>query len=118
MNFFLSTVVVNSSVVFLGALLCLSFSPFDYSFLIFIVIALFKESLSEISAKKAAFRGFLFGFGMFGTGVAWVYVSMTLNYKQRATKESHSVPIRHEYIQSIPSYWHRKKHQNYYLYAV
>lgn len=79
MKCFFNTVAINSSVVFLGALLCFSFSPFDLSLLIFIAIALFKEILSDVSAKKAAFRGFLFGLGMFGSGVSWVYVSMTLN---------------------------------------
>ncbi|SHE22546.1 apolipoprotein N-acyltransferase [methanotrophic endosymbiont of Bathymodiolus puteoserpentis (Logatchev)] len=62
-----------------GGVLTLSFSPFDAFLLAFVALAIFKFSLStELSIKRAILRGFLFGFGLFGSGVSWVFVSMVL----------------------------------------
>ncbi len=62
-----------------GALLTLSFSPVDISLLAFVALASLRVSLSpELSAKRAALRGFLFGLGLFGSGVSWVFVSMVV----------------------------------------
>ncbi len=62
-----------------GGVLTLSFSPFDAFLLAFVALAIFKFSLStELSIKRAILRGFLFGFGLFGSGVSWVFVSMVI----------------------------------------
>ena len=65
--------------VIAGVLFTLSFSPFDYAFLVFIALAFFRLSLIDLSVKKAALRGFLFGLGLFGLGVSWVFVSLVVN---------------------------------------
>ncbi|MDT8426002.1 MAG: apolipoprotein N-acyltransferase [Methyloprofundus sp.] len=62
-----------------GVLLTLSFSPFDVYLLAFVALVTFQLSLSaDLSVKRAALRGFLFGFGLFGSGVSWVFVSMVV----------------------------------------
>ncbi|WP_428356746.1 apolipoprotein N-acyltransferase [Methyloprofundus sp.] len=65
--------------VIAGILFTLSFSPFDFSFLVFFSLAFLKISLTELSVKRATLRGFLFGLGLFGLGVSWVFVSMVVN---------------------------------------
>jgi len=59
-----------------GLLLPLAFSPFDLFPLAILSPALLFVLWHETSPGRAAFRGFLFGLGLFGVGVSWVYVSM------------------------------------------
>ncbi len=59
-----------------GLLLTLSFAPFDYSGLALLALAFLFAAWLNISAKRAALRGYLFGLGAFGSGVTWVYISM------------------------------------------
>jgi len=59
-----------------GLLLPLAFSPFDLFPLAVIPPALLFLLWRDTSPGRAAFRGFVFGLGMFGLGVSWVYVSM------------------------------------------
>ena len=59
-----------------GLLLTLSFAPFDYSGLALLALAFLFAAWLNISAKRAALRGYLFGLGAFGSGVSWVYISM------------------------------------------
>lgn len=59
-----------------GLLLTLSFAPFDYSSLALLALAFLFACWQDISAKRAALRGYLFGLGAFGSGVSWVYISM------------------------------------------
>lgn len=59
-----------------GILLTLSFAPFDYSCLALPTLIFLLACWQDISAKRAALRGFLFGLGLFGSGVTWVYISM------------------------------------------
>lgn len=59
-----------------GAALPLAFAPFDLFPLAFLVPALLFHLWRDGSAARAAWRGFLFGLGMFGVGVSWVYVSL------------------------------------------
>ncbi len=59
-----------------GSLLPLAFSPFDLFPLAVFSPALLFVLWLEASPGRAVFRGFLFGLGMFGIGVSWVYVSM------------------------------------------
>ncbi len=59
-----------------GAALPLAFSPFDFFPLAFLAPALLFHLWLEGSPARAAWRGFLFGLGMFGVGVSWVYISL------------------------------------------
>lgn len=59
-----------------GLLLPLGFAPFDLFLLAVLSPALLFVLWLEVSPGRAAFRGFLYGFGMFGLGVSWVYVSL------------------------------------------
>ena len=59
-----------------GAILPLSFSPFHFYPLAVVSLVLLFSSWQNINAKQAAWRGFLFGIGMFGVGVSWVYVAI------------------------------------------
>lgn len=59
-----------------GGLLTLSFSPFDFSYLALIALVLLFVSWHTIMPLRAALRGYLFGLGLFGSGVSWVYVSV------------------------------------------
>ncbi|BDZ74051.1 apolipoprotein N-acyltransferase [Methylophaga marina] len=59
-----------------GAILPLAFSPFNlYPIAILSLILLF-ASWDNTTPKQAAWRGWLFGLGMFGVGVSWVYVAI------------------------------------------
>ncbi|NOQ64137.1 MAG: apolipoprotein N-acyltransferase [Methyloprofundus sp.] len=73
--------------LFSGLLFTLSFAPFDLSLLIFIALVVFRLLLFNISPKRALLRGFLFGLGIFGLGVSWVFVSMVVN-----TNSSYALP--------------------------
>ncbi|MEY3807834.1 MAG: apolipoprotein N-acyltransferase [Pseudomonadota bacterium] len=59
-----------------GLLLTLSFSPFDYAYLALVALVFLFACWQNISPKRAALRGYLFGLGSFGSGVSWVYISM------------------------------------------
>lgn len=59
-----------------GLLLPLAFSPFDLFPLAILAPAVLFYVWRDGSAARAAWRGWLFGLGMFGIGVSWVYVSM------------------------------------------
>ena len=66
----------HSLALLAGALLPLSFAPFHYYPIAIISLALWFATLQNCSAKQAAVRGFLFGFGMFTVGVSWIYVAI------------------------------------------
>ncbi len=66
----------NAVALIAGALLPLSFSPFHLYPLAVVSLALLFASWQNVSAKQAARRGFLFGLGMFGVGVSWIYVAI------------------------------------------
>lgn len=79
MNKLFNSIWGDTIAFFAGILYTLSFSPFDYPFLIFTALAIFKLSLAGLSDKRTVLRGFLFGLGIFGLGVSWVFVSMVVN---------------------------------------
>lgn len=59
-----------------GALLPFAFAPFyGYPLAIFSLILLFL-SWRDAGPRQAFWRGWLFGIGMFGVGVSWVYVAI------------------------------------------
>ena len=59
-----------------GLLLPLAFAPFNWFPLAVLAPAIVFSLWSDAAPCRAAWRGFLFGLGMFGVGVSWVYVSM------------------------------------------
>ena len=59
-----------------GALFPLGFSPFDYSPVSGLSIALAFLLTRTSDLKSSAINGFIFGAGLFGAGVSWVYVSI------------------------------------------
>ncbi|MCR9106310.1 MAG: apolipoprotein N-acyltransferase [Gammaproteobacteria bacterium] len=59
-----------------GALITLSLAPFNVWPAGIASCALYSYLLCTCSARQALWRGWLFGAGLFGTGVSWVYVSI------------------------------------------
>ena len=61
----------------LGALTVLGFAPFYFYFLPPLTVATLFYLWLHAGSRRAAFMiGFMFGLGLFGVGVSWVYVSM------------------------------------------
>ncbi len=59
-----------------GALVTLSLAPFKLWPLGIVSCAIYAYLLCTCSAAQAVRRGWLFGLGLFGSGVSWVYVSI------------------------------------------
>jgi len=59
-----------------GALVTLSLAPFNIWPAGVLSCALFAWLLSTCEPGQALWRGWLYGLGMFGSGVSWVYVSI------------------------------------------
>lgn len=62
--------------LFSGALLPLAFSPFDISIMALLAPAALFFLWLQASPRRALWRGLLFGLGMFGVGVTWIYISI------------------------------------------
>ncbi|WP_428354935.1 apolipoprotein N-acyltransferase [Methyloprofundus sp.] len=66
--------IAGDGVVLLGGvLLTLSFAPFNNPLLAIIALIILLLNWQHVSLGKAVWRGYLFGFGQFGTGIYWVY---------------------------------------------
>ncbi len=61
---------------FAGALVTLSLAPFDFWPAGIISCAIYAFLLCTCSLREAVWRSWLFGLGLFGSGVSWVYVSI------------------------------------------
>jgi apolipoprotein N-acyltransferase len=59
-----------------GALTPLFLAPFDIWPLALLSLALFYVGLRELSPRQALGRGWCYGFGLFGAGTSWIYVSI------------------------------------------
>ena len=59
-----------------GALVTLSLAPFGIWPAGILSCVIYAYLLCTCSARQALWRGWLYGLGMFGTGVSWVYVSI------------------------------------------
>lgn len=59
-----------------GALTTLSLAPFDFWPLALLSIGLLYLGLREVTPRQAMARGWCYGFGLFASGVSWVYVSI------------------------------------------
>lgn len=60
-----------------GCLVPLSFAPFNIWPLGIVAMSIFALLINEQSSKKVLWRAWLFGIGMYGVGVSWVYVSIS-----------------------------------------
>ena len=58
-----------------GALATLAFSPFDAVFLAPLSLAVLFLLWLDVTPPRAAWRGWIFGLGLFGFGVSWVHES-------------------------------------------
>lgn len=62
-----------------GALTVLAFSPYDYFLIPFFTLGLlFYQFRSSRTSMQAFSSGYLFGLGLFGAGVSWLYISINL----------------------------------------
>ena len=59
-----------------GALMPLAFAPFGWFPLALFALAVLFALWQHASPRQAFWQGYLFGFGMFGFGVYWVYISI------------------------------------------
>lgn len=59
-----------------GILLTLAFAPFNYSVLALVSLIFVFSSWLDCSATRATLRGYLYGLGLFGSGISWVYISI------------------------------------------
>lgn len=66
----------DNAALLAGALLPLAFSPLDLFPLTLLSVAMLFTVWRGADPGRAAWRGFLFGLGMYGVGVSWVYVSL------------------------------------------
>ncbi|MEE9451206.1 MAG: apolipoprotein N-acyltransferase [Gammaproteobacteria bacterium] len=59
-----------------GLLTVTAFAPFEWFLIAIISPAVLLFCWLNVSAKRAFWRGWLFGIGMFGGGVSWVFISI------------------------------------------
>jgi apolipoprotein N-acyltransferase len=59
-----------------GALLTLAFAPFSFYVVAILSPALLLFLWLNVSTYRAFLRGLLYGLGLFGTGVSWVFISI------------------------------------------
>ena len=60
----------------LGVGLMLAFAPYGFAYLAYFALVCFFYVCAVQSPFRAAFWGYLFGLGLFGSGIWWVYVSV------------------------------------------
>ena len=68
----------NLLAVAAGALTPLSMAPFDFWPLSLLSLGLLYLGLRELAPKAALLRGWCYGFGLFGAGTSWIYVSINV----------------------------------------
>ncbi|MDH5358848.1 MAG: apolipoprotein N-acyltransferase, partial [Gammaproteobacteria bacterium] len=66
----------NVIVLLAGMIFPLAFSPFHFYPVAVLSLALLFLCWQSTTPKQAAWRGFLFGLGLFGVGISWVYVAI------------------------------------------
>jgi len=72
----LSNWTCDSLALLAGSVLPLAFAPFGWAWLVIPALALVLWTWQGASPQRAAWRGFLFGLGLYGFGVYWVYISL------------------------------------------
>lgn len=71
-----STLITTALALFAGALITLSFAPFDLWFMSFVALSIFSVLLYQQSLRVIMWRSFAFGVGLYAAGVHWIYVSI------------------------------------------
>lgn len=59
-----------------GAIMPLAFAPFYFFPVAVFSLVLLFASWQQVTPRQAAWRGWLFGLGMFGVGVSWIFVAI------------------------------------------
>jgi apolipoprotein N-acyltransferase len=72
----IKTLIGDSCALIAGALLTLAFAPFHFYIFGIVSPALLLLLWLNSSPKRAFWRGWLFGAGLFGTGVYWIFISV------------------------------------------
>ncbi|KAB2308661.1 apolipoprotein N-acyltransferase [Betaproteobacteria bacterium SCN2] len=65
-----------ASAFILGGLAALAFAPVGWFLLIFLSLAGLLHLVDRASPRRAFLLGWLFGLGLFGVGVSWIYISL------------------------------------------
>lgn len=78
MNNRIKTLLINLAAILLGVSLAFAFAPYEIFPLAVIAPAGLLILLANASPKHAFWLGYLFGIGLFGTGVSWIYNSIHL----------------------------------------
>lgn len=74
-----STLLVHAIICLLaGAATTLAFAPFTFSYIAIITTAVLFYSWSTVKPGTAFITGYLFGLGLFGTGLSWLHISINL----------------------------------------
>ncbi len=60
----------------MGGLLTLAFAPYDFSYAALPALMFLYWAWSLFNVKQSALVGYLFGLGLFGSGIWWVYISV------------------------------------------
>jgi apolipoprotein N-acyltransferase len=60
-----------------GAITVAAFAPLEWATLAFVGVAALFYLVRDVSARNAFWLGWAFGYGLFGFGVSWVYVSLS-----------------------------------------
>ena len=60
----------------MGVLLTLSFAPYDYAYAALPALMFLYWSWTKHSARKALLLAYVFGLGLFGSGIWWVFISV------------------------------------------
>ncbi len=68
--------IVDLLVFIAGALLTLAFAPFDIWPLAILLPIVLLWSWETVTPRRAALRGGLFGLGLFGFGIYWIFISL------------------------------------------
>ncbi len=75
-NFFAPGYRGNILALLAGMSLTLAFAPFNLSLLAILSPAVLLSTWLKVTPEKAFFRGWLYGLGLFGTGIYWIYISI------------------------------------------
>lgn len=59
-----------------GAITTLALAPFDIWPLALVSLVVFYLGLRDLNPRQALGRGWCYGFGLFGAGTSWIYVSI------------------------------------------
>lgn len=66
----------NALSLILGLCLVLSYAPYSFYGLVFVILPIWLFTIRDKSPKAAAKQGFIFAFGWFAAGISWVHVSI------------------------------------------